>query len=187
MNWERSKRFSLAIWYEMQRLRSSLKKSISIHGLPLKILIFPPRYSFGPMFLFMIPWSHVMNLCFYRILLRDIAWFSPLELPLLPLPLLGSVRVSLLSVCIPLTTHPSLTLFYFSGYSLRHLHDIKVDQRLQSIENSVCIHLSTSLSFYSCFPFLLLHLNMHSVDEKQFQSPTFPNQRHCRGFRFRSF
>ncbi|KAG4382283.1 hypothetical protein GLYMA_14G050300v4 [Glycine max] len=72
----------------MQRLRSSLKKSISIHGLPLKILIFPPR-----------------------ILLRDIAWFSPLELPLLPLPLLG--------------------------YSLRHLHDIKVDQRLQSIENSM--------------------------------------------------
>ncbi|KAL9316163.1 hypothetical protein ACSQ67_017164 [Phaseolus vulgaris] len=78
----------------MQRLRSSvfsatnLKKKYLNSRAAIQDTFFPPRIH-----------------------LRDIVWCSLLELPLLPLPLLG--------------------------YSLRHLHDTKVDQRLQSIENAV--------------------------------------------------
>jgi len=77
------------------------------------------------------------------------------------------VCVCFSSLCLHNINNPSLALFYFSGYSLRYLHDTKVDQRLQSIENVVCIHQFTSLSFCSCFSFLLLHLNMHVVVEKK--------------------
>jgi len=82
------------------------------------------------------------------------------------------VCVCFSSLCLHNINNPSLTLFYFTGYSLRHLHDTKVDQRFQSIKNIVYIHLSTSLFSCSCFSFLLLHQNMHVADEKQFQSKT---------------
>jgi len=73
-----------------------------------------------------------------------------LELPLLPLPLLGSVRLfSLLFFALPINkTHFFCFVFNFVGYTLRHLHDTKVDQRLQSIENAVCTYISLILLLF---------------------------------------
>ncbi|XP_027333946.1 uncharacterized protein LOC113848547 isoform X2 [Abrus precatorius] len=70
----------------------------------------------------------------------------------------------------------------FFGYSLRHLHESRVDQRLQSIENAVLVSLSyspppLSLSFLLLSYYMLCSV---SADEKPFQSRAFRNQRHCR-------
>lgn len=47
-----------------------------------------------------------------------------------------------------------------AGYSIRHLHQLKVDQRLESIENTVSIGCSKLLSFFSLLLFELLCLGV---------------------------
>lgn len=104
-----------------------------------------------------------------RIRLSGTGWFSPSELPLLPLLLLSSVSLSLSLSLFEDQTYPNSFIHWLclrfvyiwfclklslSGYSLRHLHETKVDQRLQSIENAVFISLSSLLSLFFWFRFL---------------------------------